>query len=157
MLKLIQKSLKNLISYMKKNAKAILILSLIIGVILYFYRFRENFRFKMPDLELEKDCRDYGYVCCRSSYIKEPMLIQKCRGGSMESGYMFYKCMRGDKIITSGLYDDYLIHPAGSLLRFSDNELYKLVSLDPTVKPPNCRIDNTSPYEETQSNIPVNY
>lgn len=142
MLKVIQKTLKDLMNFMKKNSIYIYCILFVIAI-LYILRTRnEDFRFKKPILELEKDCQEYGYVCCRSSYRKEPILIKKCRGGSMEGNHIYYKCMSkdGDKIITSGLYNDYLIHAPGTIMRFSDNELYKLVSLDPTMKPVSCEI-----------------
>ena len=158
MIHLLQKALRDLMKFMRKNAMYIIPSLLVIGVVLYLLSMRmEQFRFKMPMLDLEKDCSDYGYVCRRSSYMKEPVLIQKCYGGSIEGTHFYYKYMVGDKIITSGLYNDYLIHTPGSIMRFSDDKLYRLVSLDPTMKPPNCRIDNESTYDYTQSNIGGSY
>ena len=81
--------------------------------------------------------------------------MKKCSGGSMGET-MYYKIVRDNEIITSGLFNDYLVHAPGSLIRFSDGKLYKIVNLDPLNKPQGCSIEDIeSTYEYTQSNLPV--
>ena len=76
----------------------------------------------------------------------------------MEGKTMYYKFMKEEKIITSGLYHDYIVHEPGLLIRFSDGELYKIMNLDPTVKPESCSIEDIErTYEVAQSDMPVQY
>ena len=54
--------------------------------------------------------------------------------------YYKYKVKDSNAHITSGLHNDYIVHSPGSYIRFSDNKLYKLISLDPSQVPDDCRI-----------------
>ena len=159
MLKKIQKMLNDLIKYMQKNMLVVISVLIVIAAMCYLCKMRmESFTFKMPILELEQDSRDYGWLCCRSSYRKEPMKMKKCRGGSIEGRTMYYKFMKEEKIITSGLYHDYIVHEPGLLIKFSDGELYKIMNLDPSTKPVSCSIEDISrTYEVAQSDMPVQY
>lgn len=158
---MVQKQIVKGMKYIQKNPlMTTAIIIIIVALLMSMQQMREGFRFKLPNLELERDCMDFGYVCCADSYAREPKLIQKCRGGDMIGDKMYYKYITPEgEIITSGLYNDYIIHAPGSYIRFSDEKLYKLINMDPTSKPANCKIVDLvgGEYEEAQSNIPVQY
>jgi len=158
MLKAIRKGLKSIQDLIMKNPALALLLLIIIAILIYMSR-REDFRFIMPDLKKELSSKDFGYVCCADSYSKGPILIKQCVGGSDgRTMYYKYKSEKADAHITSGLYNDYIVHAPGSYIRFSDNKLYKLISRDASKKPEDCRIVKMNDlYEDAQSNIPVQY
>jgi hypothetical protein len=145
----------------KNKLLAILIIS---GIVLYFYKQkkRESFKYVLPDLKKELNAKDFGYVCCSSSYSKKPEKIQICMSDVMGPS-CYYKLSRetekGMEVITSGLFHKYIMHQPGSLIRFSDGELYKLLSRDPLIEPKDCKIVNlgSEEYDEADSSIPVTY
>ena len=158
MLKSIQKGARSIQDFIMRYPALGLLLLLIIAFIIFMRR-REDFRFIMPDLKKETSCKDFGYVCCADSYAKGPILIQQCEGGS-DGRTMFYKYrVKGSEAyITSGLFNDYIVHAPGAYIRFSDNKLYKLITQDPSSEPADCRIVKINDkYEDAQSYIPVSY
>ena len=146
---------------MKNKMLAALVVGAVV-LFVYMRRRRESFKYVLPDLKKELSAKDFGYVCSASSYSKKPELIQICISDVMGPS-CYYKLSRetetGMEVITSGLFHKYVMHHPGSLLRFSDGELYKLLSRDPLVEPKDCSIVSigSGEYDEADSNIPVTY
>ena len=146
----------------KRNRKTIIVVIVLFIICCCVLPRREGFRFQQPDLSLEISSKDCGWMCCASSYEKQPLLFQKAEGGCSKGDKMFYKILKptedGDELITSGMFNNYIVHSPGSYIEFNDGNLYKIISLNPKEKPENCRIVNLSEtYDEADSNIPVQY
>lgn len=143
----LKKGLKYSYDYAMKHKLIVLLALLILFIIIMSMRRSEGFRFPMPDLALELECKPFGYFCCSSSYTTNPFLVYRCSYG--DGMKMFYKWTNElGEVITSGLYDYYVQHYPGSYIRFSDNKLYKLLSTNPDMKPANCKIVNEKGHED---------
>lgn len=148
----LKKGLKYSYNYAMKHKLLVLLALLILIIVILAFGRREGFRFPQPNLSLELECKDFGWMCCSSSYTTNPFMIQKCMGGDAMGLKMFYKWENElGEVITSGLYDNYVQHFPGAYIRFSDNKLYKLLSTNPQLQPSNCKIVNATGKESDES------
>lgn len=151
--------LKKIIDMLMKNRLINKVLYLLVLLVIYYFLFmrnKEDFVFKYPDLELELTSKDYCYMCCYSSEKKQPILVKKCYGGDKDGKMIYYKFEKKieeeeeDKVITSGMFNNYIYHSMGSLIKFNDGNIYKIISFDLEKQPKDCSIVEVNKNNEKQ-------